>query len=56
MAGCCQYWAFLISPRLNVMLTGVSLRIQGTRWSVLIYFWRDIFEPCMSPWAVRKLG
>ena len=55
-AGCCQYLAFSIAPRLNVMLTGVGLWLQGTRSSVLIFFWRDIFEPYMSPWVVRKLN
>ena len=33
---CCQYHAFLIATGLNVMLTGVGRRLQGTRWSRLI--------------------
>ena len=27
-----------------------------TLWSVLIYLWRGIFEPYMSPWVVHELG
>ena len=44
-----QYRALPITPGLNVMLIGVGRRLQGTCWSVLIFFWRDIFEPYMSP-------
>ena len=28
----------MIAPELNVMLTGVGRRLQGTRWSVFIFF------------------
>ena len=34
----CRHCAFPIAPRLNVMLIGVSRRLQGTCWSVLICF------------------
>ena len=37
------------------MLTGIGRRLQGMRWSVLICFWKDIFEPYMSPWVAWKL-
>ena len=42
-----RYRAFPIAPGLNVMLTEVGLRLQGTHWSSLICFWRNIFEPYM---------
>ena len=43
-----RYRDFSIAPGLSVMLTGVGRRLQGTCWSTLIFFWRDIFEPYMS--------
>ena len=29
---------------------------KGTSRSLLIYLWRDIFEPYMPPWVVREFG
>ena len=46
----CRHHAFPITSGLSVMLTGVGRRLQGTCWRVLICFWRDIFEPYISPY------
>ena len=53
---CCQYRAFSIAPRLNVMLTGVGRRLQGTCWSALICFWIDILKPYMPPYMSLCFG
>ena len=38
------------------MLTEVDRRLQGTCWSALICFCRDIFEPCMPPYMSLCFG
>ena len=56
MARRCRYCAFTITPELNVMLTGIGRRLSGTCWSMLIFFWRDIFEPYMPPYTLLRSG
>ena len=51
-----RYCAFSIALGLSVMLTGVCRRLQGTCWSTLILFWRDIFEPYMPPYMSLRFG
>ena len=56
MARRCWYRAFPIALGLNVMLTRVGRKLQGTCWSALICFWRDIFEPYMPPYIYFRFG
>ena len=56
MARRCRYCAFTIAPELNVMLTGIGRRLLETCWSMLICFWRDIFEPYMPPYMLLRFG
>ena len=56
MAWYYRYRVFPIVPGLNVMLTVVGRRLQGTCWNALIFFWRDISEPYMPLRLVVSMG